>query len=139
MVYKNPLFTDFGNLTINDYLNINIPKKDSNNKDINKNLINLMENLLKFNPEERPKISKLKKDPWLTDNMKNPFPDVIKEALFYSLELTKRQIKEEKNVDSSNIEDDESNEKNKANNNDNKEQEEEEEESSEDSEYTDET
>ena len=98
-----------------------------------------MENLLKFNPEERPKISKLKKDPWLTDNMKNPFPDVIKEALFYSLELTKRQIKEEKNVDSSNIEDDESNEKNKANNNDNKEQEEEEEESSEDSEYTDET
>ena len=140
MVYKNPLFTDFGNLTINDYLNINIPKKDSNNKDINKNLINLMENLLKFNPEERPKISKLKKDPWLTDNMKNPFPDVIKEALFYSLELTKRQIKEEKNVDSSNIEDDESNEKNKVNNNDNKEQEEEEEEeSSEDSEYTDET
>ena len=140
MVYKNPLFTDFGNLTINDYLNINIPKKDNNNKDINKNLINLMENLLKFNPEERPTISKLKKDPWLTDNMKNPFPDVIKEALFYSLELTKRQIKEEKNVDSSNIEDDESNEKNKNSNNDNKEQEEEEEEeSSDDSEYTDET
>ena len=28
MVFKKPLFTDFGNLTKNDYLNIEIPKKD---------------------------------------------------------------------------------------------------------------
>ena len=112
MVYKRPLFTDFGNLTINDYKNIVIPKKDNKNRDINKNLYNLIENLLRFNPEERPTINKLKKDPWLTDNYKNPFPDVMKEALFYSLELTKRQIKEAKeenkkdnnnNNDSSNI------------------------------------
>ena len=93
MVYKKPLFTDFGNLTNNDYMNIIIPKKDHKNREINKDLYNLLENLLKYNPEERPTISKLKKDPWLTNNMKNPFPDVIREALFYSLQLTKRQIK----------------------------------------------
>ena len=42
----------------------------------------------------------LKRDPWLTDDMKNPFPDVIKEALFYSLELTKNQIESLKNNES---------------------------------------
>ena len=93
MVFKRPLFTDFGNLTKNDYININIPKKDLNNNDLNQNLFNLIQSLLKFNPDERPTINKLKRDPWLTDNMKNPFPDVIKEALFYSLELTRKQIK----------------------------------------------
>ena len=112
MVFKKPLFSDFGNLTKDDYLNIKIPKKDHKNRDINKNLYNLLESLLKFNPEERPTISKLKKDPWLTDNMTNPLPDVIKEALFYSLELTKRQIKEvsendEKKNESSNNDDEE--------------------------------
>ena len=64
-----------------------------NNNDLNPNLFNLIQSLLKFNPDERPTINKLKRDPWLTDNMKNPFPDVIKEALFYSLELTRKQIK----------------------------------------------
>ena len=93
MVFKRPLFTDFGNLTKNDYININIPKKDLNNNDLNQNLFNLIQSLLKFNPDERPTINKLKRDPWLTDNMNNPFPDVIKEALFYSLELTRKQIK----------------------------------------------
>ena len=34
----------------------------------------------------------LKRDPWLTNDMKDPFPDIIKEALFYSLELTRMQI-----------------------------------------------
>ena len=129
MVFKKPLFTDFGNLTTNDYINIVIPKKDNKNREINENLYNLIESLLKFNPEERPTINKLKKDPWLTDNMKSPFPDVMKEALFYSLELTKRRIKEfnegneEKNNDSSNIDDEDIKENN----------ENEEEESSEDS------
>ena len=112
MVFKKPLFKDFGNLTKEDYLNIEIPKTDHKNRDINKNLYNLLESLLKFNPEERPTISKLKKDPWLTDDMKNPLPDVIKEALFYSLELTKRQMKEiseneEKKNENSNNEDEE--------------------------------
>ena len=93
MVYKKPLFTDFGNLTKNDYININIPKKDDKNNDINVNLYNLIKSLLNFNPDERPTINQLKRDPWLTDDMKNPFPDVIKEALFYSLELTRKQIK----------------------------------------------
>ena len=96
MVFKKPLFTDFGNLTKNDYININIPKKDGNNKDIDPNLYDLLKSLLSFNPDERPNINKLKRDPWLTDNMKNPFPDVIKEALFYSLELTRNQINNEK-------------------------------------------
>ena len=129
MVFKRPLFTDFGNLTTNDYKNITIPKKDNKNREINKNLYDLIESLLKFNPEERPTLSKLKKDPWLTDNMKNPFPDIMKEALFYSLELTKKQIKEmnednnEKNNDSLNIDDEDIKDK--------KESEEEEEESSE--------
>ena len=135
MVFKKPLFSDFGNLTKDDYLNIKIPKKDHKNRDINKNLYNLLESLLKFNPEERPTISKLKKDPWLTDNMTSPLPDVIKEALFYSLELTKRQIKEvsengEKKNESSNNDDEEMK--------DNKENEEEEE-SSDDSESSNES
>ena len=133
MIYKKPLFTDFGNLTNNDYMNITIPKKDHKNRDINNDLYNLLENLLKYNPEERPTIPKLKKDPWLTNNMKNPFPDVIREALFYSLELTKRQIKlineqnqgKDKNNDSSSLDDEE--------NKDNKENEEEEESSEDDS------
>ena len=118
MVFKRPLFSDFGNLTTNDYLNIVIPKKDNKNREVNENLFNLIGSLLKFNPEERPTINKLKKDPWLTDNMKSPFPDVMKEALFYSLELTKRRIKEfnegkeEKNNDSSNIEDEDIKENN---------------------------
>ena len=134
MVFKKPLFTDFGNLTKDDYLNIKIPKTDHKNRDINKNLYNLLESLLKFNPEERPTISKLKKDPWLTDNMINPLPDVIKEALFYSLELTKRQMKEiseneERKNESSNNDDEE--------NKDN--QENEEEESSDDSESSNES
>ena len=119
MVFKKPLFTDFGNLTKDDYLNIKIPKTDHKNREINNNLYNLLESLLKFNPEERPTISKLKKDAWLTDNMINPLPDVIKEALFYSLELTKRQIKEigeneEKKIESSNN-DDEENQENQEN------------------------
>ena len=92
MVYKRPLFADFGNLTKNDYININIPKKDDNNNEINQNLYNLIQSLLNFNPDKRPTINQLKRDPWLTDHMKNPFPDVVKEALFYSLELTRRQI-----------------------------------------------
>ena len=133
MVFKKPLFSDFGNLTKDDYLNIKIPKTDHKNREINNNLYNLLESLLKFNPEERPTISKLKKDPWLTDNMINPLPDVIKEALFYSLELTKRQIKEiseneEKKNESSNNDDEE-----------NKENQENEEESSDDSESSNES
>ena len=133
MVFKKPLFTDFGNLTKDDYLNIKIPKTDHKNREINNNLYNLLESLLKFNPEERPTISKLKKDPWLTDNMINPLPDIIKEALFYSLELTKRQIKEiseneEKKNESSNNDDEE-----------NKENQENEEESSDDSESSNES
>ncbi len=92
MVYKKPLFADFANLTKNDYINIIIPKKDDKNNEINPNLFNLIQSLLDFNPDKRPTINNLKRDPWLTDDMKNPFPDVIKEALFYSLELTRRQI-----------------------------------------------
>ena len=118
MVFKKPLFTDFGNLTKNDYLNIEIPKKDNKNREINKNLYNLIESLLKFNPEERPTMNKLKKNLWLTDNNKSPFPDIMKEALFYSLELTKKRIKiinegsGDKNNDSSSIEEEEVKDKN---------------------------
>ena len=97
MVYKKPLFSDFGNLTKNDYININIPKTDDKNNEININLYNLIKSLLNFNPDKRPTINELKRNPWLTDDMKNPFPDVIKEALFYSLELTRKQIKSMKN------------------------------------------
>jgi len=92
MVYKRPLFKDFMNLTKDDYINIKIPKKDDNNKEINPNLYQLIQSMLGFEPNDRPTINILKRDPWLTDDMKNPFPDVIKEALFYSLELTKNQI-----------------------------------------------
>ena len=118
MVFKKPLFTDFGNLTKNDYLNIEIPKKDNKNREINKNLYNLIESLLKFNPEERPTMNKLKKNLWLTDNNKSPFPDIMKEALFYSLELTKKRIKVinegngDKNNESSSIEEEEVKDKN---------------------------
>ena len=118
MVFKKPLFTDFGNLTKNDYLNIEIPKKDNKNREINKNLYNLIESLLKFNPEERPTMNKLKKNLWLTDNNKSPFPDIMKEALFYSLELTKKRIKiinvgsVDKNNESSIIEEEEVKDKN---------------------------
>ena len=118
MVFKKPLFTDFGNLTKNDYLNIEIPKKDNKNREINKNLYNLIESLLKFNPEERPTMNKLKKHLWLPDNNKSPFPDIMKEALFYSLELTKKRIKiinegnGDKNNESSSIEEEEVKDKN---------------------------
>ena len=118
MVFKKPLFTDFGNLTKNDYLNIEIPKKDNKNREINKNLYNLIESLLKFNPEERPTMNKLKKNLWLSDNNKSPFPDIMKEALFYSLELTKKRIKiinegsGDKNNESSSIEEEEVKDKN---------------------------
>ena len=118
MVFKKPLFTDFGNLTKIDYLNIEIPKKDNKNREINKNLYNLIESLLKFNPEERPTMNKLKKNLWLTDNNKSPFPDIMKEALFYSLELTKKRIKiinegnGDKNNESSSIEEEEVKDKN---------------------------
>ena len=118
MVFKKPLFTDFGNLTKNDYLNIEIPKKDNKNREINKNLYNLIESLLKFNPEERPTMNKLKKNLWLTDNNKSPFPDIMKEALFYSLEPTKQRIKiinvgnGDKNNESSSIEEEEVKDKN---------------------------
>ena len=118
MVFKKPLFTDFGNLTKNDYLNIEIPKKDNKNREINKNLYNLIESLLKFNPEERPTMNKLKKNLWLTDNNKSPFPDIMKEAVFYSLELTKKRIKiinegsGDKNNESSSIEEEEVKDKN---------------------------
>ena len=118
MVFKKPLFTDFGNLTKNDYLNIEIPQKDNKNREINKNLYNLIESLLKFNPEERPTMNKLKKNLWLTDNNKSPFPDIMKEALFYSLELTKKRIKiinegnGDKNNESSSIEEEEVKDKN---------------------------
>ena len=118
MVFKKPLFTDFGNLTKNDYLNIEIPKKDNKNREINKNLYNLIESLLKFNPEERPTMNKIKKNLWLTDNNKSPFPDIMKEALFYSLELTKKRIKiinegnGDKNNESSSIEEEEVKDKN---------------------------
>ena len=118
MVFKKPLFTDFGNLTKNDYLNIEIPKKDNKNREINKNLYNLIESLLKFNPEERPTMNKLKKNLWLTDNNKSPFPDIMKEALFYSLELTKKRIKiinegsGDKNNETSSIEEEEVKDKN---------------------------
>lgn len=100
MVYKRPLFKDFGNLTKKDYINIDIPKKDDNNKEINSDLYDLIQSMLSFNPNDRPTINKLKRDPWLTDQMKNPFPDVIKEALFYSLELTRKQIESLKNDES---------------------------------------
>ena len=118
MVFKKPLFTDFGNLTKIDYLNIEIPKKDNKNREINKNLYNLIESLLKFNPEERPTMNKLKKNLWLSDNNKSPFPDIMKEALFYSLELTKKRIKiinegnGDKNNESSSIEEEEVKDKN---------------------------
>ena len=118
MVFKKPLFTDFGNLTKNDYLNIEIPKKDNKNREINKNLYNLIESLLKFNPEERPTMNKLKKNLWLTDNNKSPFPDIMKEALLYSFELTKKRIKiinegnGDKNNESSSIEEEEVKDKN---------------------------
>ena len=97
MVYKRPLFKDFVNLTKSDYINIKIPEKDDNNKEINPNLYQLIKSMLNFEPNDRPTINKLKRDLWLTDDMKNPFPDVIKEALFYSLELAKKQIDSLKN------------------------------------------
>ena len=74
--------------------------------------------MLKFNPEERPTMNKLKKNLWLTDNNKSPFPDIMKEALFYSLELTKKRIKiinegnGDKNNESSSIEEEEVKDKN---------------------------
>lgn len=61
MIFKKPLFTDFGNLTKDDYLNNKIPKTDYKNSDIN--IYNILESLLKFNPEERSTLSKIKKDP----------------------------------------------------------------------------
>ena len=102
MVFKIPLFKDFANLSKNDYINIKIPKKDNNNNDIDQNLCNLIESMLSYDPNKRPTIDKLKKDPWLTDDMKNPFPDVIKEALFYSLELARNQINSLQNKSNNN-------------------------------------
>ena len=88
MVFKKPLFANDGNITKNDYVNINLP--DAGNYD--ERVIELLESLLNFDPEKRPKLCDLSKNSWVTHNGEFPLPDIHEEALNYCYELASKRI-----------------------------------------------
>jgi serine/threonine protein kinase len=104
MVFKKPLFSNDGNITKNDYININL--KDGETYD--ERVIELLESLLNFYPEKRPKLCELCKNSWVTHNGEFPLPDIHEEALNYCYELTTKRIEnmkeelEEKNNENDN-------------------------------------
>ncbi len=93
MVFKKPLFSNDGNISKNDYVNINLP----NAGDYDERVIELIESLLNFNPEKRPKLCDLSKNSWVTHNGEFPLPDIHEEALNYCYELASKRIENIKN------------------------------------------
>ena len=57
----------------------------------------MIESLLNFNPEKRPKLCDLSKNSWVTHNGEFPLPDIHEEALNYCYELASKRIENIKN------------------------------------------
>ena len=106
MVFKKPLFSNFGNLTENDYKNITFP----NNIDVDPRVTEILYSLLDFNPEKRLTIKDLRKNKWVTHNDEFPLPDIYDEALEYCYKLVTQKIERiNKDDDNKKISDDGSN------------------------------
>ncbi len=88
MVYKKPLFTNFGNLTENDYKNIYLP----NDINVDPKVTEVLLSLLNFDPEKRFTITDLRKNKWVTHNDEFPLPDIYEEALEYCYDLVTQKI-----------------------------------------------
>ena len=88
MVFKKPLFSNDGNIKKDDYVNINLPDAGA----YDERVIELLESLLNFNPEKRPKLCDLSKNSWVTHNGEFPLPDIHEEALNYCYELASKRI-----------------------------------------------
>lgn len=88
MVFKKPLFTNFGNLTKEDYINIKFPEFEN----IDERIIELLESLLNFDPLKRPTFQELQKNKWITHDDEFPLPDIHEEALEYCYQLTSDEI-----------------------------------------------
>jgi hypothetical protein len=103
MVFKKPLFSNFGNLTENDYKNITFP----NNIDVDPRVTEILYSLLDFNPEKRLTIKDLRKNKWVTHNDEFPLPDIYDEALEYCYKLVTQKIERiNKDDDNKKISDD---------------------------------
>ncbi len=88
MVFKKPLFVNFGNLSENDYKNIDFP----DNIDVDPRVTEILLSLLDFDPDKRLSIKDLRKNKWVTHNDEFPLPDVYEEALEYCYELVTKKI-----------------------------------------------
>ena len=88
MVFKKPLFTNFGNLTENDYKNIYLP----NDINVDPKVTEVILSLLNFDPEKRFTINDLRKNKWVTHNDEFPLPDIYEEALEYCYDLVTQKI-----------------------------------------------
>jgi serine/threonine protein kinase len=98
MIFKEPLFKNFGNLTKEDYTNINFEYFYTNEftKNMDIELLEILKSLLKFDPKERPTIQELKNNKWVTQNGEFKIPDVNEETLNYFFEQN-NNIKSESN------------------------------------------
>ena len=88
MVYGKPLFVKFGDLTKDDYKNIQLP----NVEDIDDRIKELLMSLLNYEPMKRPTFQELQKNKWVTHNDEFPLPDVHEEALEHCYELSSSEI-----------------------------------------------
>ena len=88
MVYKKPLFTNFGNLKEKDYQNIILPEYE----DIDVRIKDLLFGLLNYEPEKRPTFQELQKNKWITHDDEYPLPDIQDQALEYCYQLSTEEI-----------------------------------------------
>lgn len=88
MIYKKPLFTDFGNLTKENYTNIELPQFE----EIDVRIKELLLSLLAFDPSKRPTFQDLQRNKWITHDDEFPLPDVHEEALEYCYQLSSNEI-----------------------------------------------
>lgn len=89
MVFKRPLFQNFGNLTKEDYMNIKLPE---DSEKIEEKIQDIILSLLSFDPGKRPTFQDLQKNKWVTHDDEFPLPDTHDEALQYCYELTSEEI-----------------------------------------------
>ena len=88
MIYGKPLFVKFGDLTEDDYKNIQLP----NVEDIDDRIKDLLMSLLNYEPMKRPTFQELQKNKWVTHNDEFPLPDIHEEALEHCYELSSSEI-----------------------------------------------
>ena len=100
MVFKKPLFVNFGNLNENDYKNIDLP----NDINVDPKVTEVILSLLNFDPDKRFTITDLRKNKWVTHNDEFPLPDIYEEALEYCYGLVTQKIESfNKNDDKDNL------------------------------------